>query len=407
MQLYTDELGITYNAGAEDSLTTFNRVIEAYLSSRKAVMPLLDDLIDSDPEMPLARCFRGYLLKLAADPRFTMPLLQIVKSLDQIKSSLTPREQQHVKALASWTNNDIDTTVEILEGILTEYPRDMLALRIAHYLHFYAGASANIRDSVARSLAKWHQDQPFYGYLLGMHSFGLEESGDYALAEALGKQAVDRNPDDIWAAHAVTHVYQMQSRFDEGVPFVQSLLPVWQNANNFLYHMHWHQALCHIGLGEADAALAIYDSHLVRALADDFYLDICNAASLLWRLEIVGVDVGDRWDPLLVISNARITDNELLFSSIHYLITPARLGDKNATEKALQNFRQWAKSESTQGHICRDVGLPLAEAIVDLGTGDARRARRILTDISDKIVLIGGSHAQRDLFNQLREYAAA
>lgn len=403
MQLYTDELGITYSAGVQDSVAAFNDVIEAYLSSRKAVMPLLESLVEADPEMPLAKCFSGYLLKLAADPRFNAPLQQIVNALGEIKSSLTPREQQHINALDSWAHNDIDTTISILEGVLAEYPQDMLSLRIVHYLHFYAGASANIRDSVARSLAHWHEDQPFYGYLLGMHSFGLEESGDYTRAEALGKAAVDRNPDDIWAAHAVTHVYQMQSRFDEGIPFVQSLLPVWQNANNFIYHMHWHQALCHIGLGEPAAALAIYDAHLTQALADDFYLDICNAASLLWRLEMTGMDVGDRWEPLRAISNARITDDELLFSTIHYLITPARLGDKAATEKALEHFRQWAGAESTQGHICRTVGLPLAEAIIDIGTGNNERARRVLIDISEKIVLIGGSHAQRDLFNLLRD----
>ena len=48
-----------------------------------------------------------------------------------------------------------------------------------------------------------------------MQSFGLEESGEYPEAETFGRRAVEINSEDVWAAHAVTHVMQMQSRFDE------------------------------------------------------------------------------------------------------------------------------------------------------------------------------------------------
>ncbi|MDZ7684702.1 MAG: hypothetical protein U5O39_06570 [Gammaproteobacteria bacterium] len=242
-----------------------------------------------------------------------------------------------------------------------------MALRVVHYLHFYAGTPERMRDSVARRVAGWNKQDPFFGYLLGMHAFGLEETGEYAAAEATGKQAVDINAHDVWAAHAVEHVYQMQSRFDEGIEWMQRLMPEFGGAKQFVYHMHWHQALCHIGQGEFDAALAIFDDYLEPALQDDFYLDVCNAASLLWRLEIAGVDVGTRWEPVKSLSLPRLSDRELLFSSLHYLMTPARLGDETAVRDALASFERWADEESTQGNVCRQVGLPLAQAIIALG----------------------------------------
>lgn len=406
MRQYTDELGVAYSAGLADSIESFNRTMDAYLASRNTVMPMLEALIEQDPEMPMALCFRGYLLKLAADPRFAGAIRRIVASLEKTRGALTPREQQHIDALSTWAANDTVSATAIFESILATHPKDMLALRVAHYLHFYAGGSRDMCDSIARSVSVWSERDRFYGYLLGMHSFGLEESGDYAAAEATGKRAVELNDDDIWAAHAVTHVYQMQSRFEEGIPWVESLLPAWNGTNNFLYHMHWHKALCHIGAGQPDAALAIYDAHLEAALADDFYLDVCNSVSLLWRLEMLGMDVGDRWEGVLAISRARVTDDELIFSTVHYLMTAARLRDRATIETALDHFDKWAGADTSQGSLCRSVGVPLARAIVDIGEGEMQKASSALSAIQDQIQSIGGSHAQRDLFNQLREFAS-
>lgn len=406
MQVFQDPLGVPVSASSVDSALAFHQVIEGYLASRKAVMPNLELLIESDPEMPLARCFRAYLLKLAADSRFQPAAEALSARLSSEAGHLTPREQAHVRALESWLANDLDTTTRILEDVLVDHPRDMLALRIAHYLHFYAGGAGDMSDSVIRSLKHWQPTDDFYGYLLGMHAFGLEESGHYREAEAAGKQAVELNTEDIWAAHAVTHVFQMQSRFAEGVPWVETLLPTWPTANNFVYHMHWHKALCHIGLGELDAALDIYDVHLEAAVNDDFYLDVCNAASLLWRLEMLGMNVGDRWQPLMKFSAPRVTDGELLFCTLHYMMPPARLNDGDVIDKGLQHFAEWAKQGSTQGQLCQVVGQPLASAIVDFGRGDLEAAREKISAVQDDIRLIGGSHAQRDLFNLFRDHVA-
>jgi tetratricopeptide (TPR) repeat protein len=406
MHQATDTLGNAYTVNDSNSVNRLVDIVTAYLGSRNTVMPLLDDLLRTDPTMPMAICLRAYLLKLASDPRLGGPIQRSLESLEALGDSLNPREQLHLQALRYWVANQLQKTVNALESLLSIYPRDMLALRLAHYLHFYAGSAKDMRASVSRSLHTWDPNDPYYGYLLGMHSFGLEESGDYEEAEAYGKQAIDNNPADIWAAHAVTHVFQMQQRFNEGIEWIDSLVPQWESTNNFIYHLHWHQALCHIGLEDYERALSIYDNHLAKAVFDDFYLDTCNAASLLWRLEILGVDVAQRWQALQTISAARVGDNELIFSTLHYLMAPARLKDQPALDQALSSLLTWSQSNTTQGDICREVGLPIAKALISIGKGDAHQAATDLKAIQHKIYLIGGSHAQRDLFTQIQQFGA-
>lgn len=398
---HQDQLGLDYTASDEQSINQIDIFTDMYLASNKGAMACLEKLIEHDPEVPMAHCLRGYMLKMAGDPKFSAPIKAALKSLGQLKDAMNPREKMHQRALQSWVGNQYTEATKILEQLLEQHPRDILALRLVHYLHFYSGDSIELRDSVLRCARNWTEPDPYYGYLLGMQSFGFEEAGDYKEAEDAGKQAVEINKKDIWAAHAVAHVYQMQARTKEGIPWVGGLLGNWDDANNFIYHLHWHQALFHIGAGELDEALNLYDTHLTDCLADDFYLDICNAAALLWRLQMQGLDIGDRWQALREISNKRVLDDELVFSTLHYLMTPAILGDQQSTSAAIDHFHAWSKKQTSQGAVCRQVGLPLAQTIVELGQGKFKEATTRLASIRDDIYLIGGSHAQRQLFEDL------
>ena len=170
--------------------------------------------------------------------------------------------------------------------------------------------------------------------------------------------------------------------------------------------MHWHQALQYIGLGQLDQVLRIYDELLIDPIKDDFYLDVCNSASLLWRLVMLGVDVGDRWQHLHEISSQRVEDDELIFSTLHYLMAPAVLGDEDAMKRCLNNIETWSARPETQSLVCRKVGMTLAEAICQLSRGESEAAARQMASIQPQISQIGGSHTQRHLFEQMIEHYA-
>lgn len=398
-----DELGLNYttdSADSTDSIQLFCEALEQYLASSVMVMPTLEKLLQQEPAMPMALLFRAYLLKLAADPRFREPINTCFKTV-AARPDLNDREQRHLKALSLWQAEQMADAVAVFDDIVMAYPKDMLALRVAHYLHFYGTGGSPMMGSLQISLENWQPNDRYYGFLKGMHSFALEESGHYLDAESAGLEALAINRRDIWAAHAVTHVYQMQSRFDAGISFIESLLPEWQSANNFVYHLHWHKALQHIGLGNLFDALAIYDQALVEPLGDDFYLDVCNAASLLWRLEMSGLNVGDRWGQLHELSRNRIRDDELVFTSLHYLMAPAILGDAETVAAGLDHFHHWSHAKTTQGTVAKIVGKTMAVAIAKLASGQQGEGVKLMQSVQKDIYRIGGSHAQRHLFDQL------
>ncbi|MFT7244145.1 MAG: hypothetical protein ACI82A_001495 [Candidatus Azotimanducaceae bacterium] len=393
---------ILYTTSHQSSGADFEHILSLYLTSKKTVMPALDKLLVRDPEMPMAHLMRSYLLKLSSDPRFSDSARASLKTAQKLP--MNQRERLHGATLVSWFDGDTIKTTALLEQLLVNFPLDILALRVAHHLHFYSGNAEEMCQSIARVAHQYHSDHPFNGFVMGMHSFGLEELGDYLQAEKLGRMAVELNHDDQWAAHAVAHVMQMQSRFEDGVEWTANLLPTWQDSGNFIFHVHWHQALFQLGQENLDAALAIYDEQLAAPLKDDFYLDVCNAASLLWRIEMLGGDVADRWQALQAYS-ARSKDEELIFCTLHYLMAPARLGDQKRIQQALQQLDHWKQQQSTQASIVAEVGEPLAHAICDFGAGRFEQAAAKLSTISPKIYKIGGSHAQRALFDDMRQWA--
>jgi tetratricopeptide (TPR) repeat protein len=308
--------------------------------------------------------------------------------------------------LAAWIARDQTRTIEIFESILAAHPCDIVALKLAQYLLFYSGDATRMRDTVAKAIAAWDVSLPCYSFALGCHAFGLEECGAYAEAERAGKRAVELDPADIWGAHAVAHVFEMQERTEEGLAWIDALTPGWAKANNFVFHVWWHRCLFLLKQRRYDEALARYDSE-VRAESTDEQLDITNAVALLWRLEQAGIDVGTRWQELAQRAAARLDDHMLAFGDAHYAMALAAARRAN-------DFARWQESARTyaaQGHeteaiVMGAVGIALGEAAFAHRRRDFARALDLLLPVRQAIHRIGGSHAQRDLFAQLTIDAA-
>ena len=78
-------------------------------------------------------------------------------------------------------------------------------------------------------------------------------------AEPSGRAAIEIDPGDLWGAHAVAHVMEMQGRHAEGIAWLDELEPNWEGGNNLLHHLWWHRALFHLERREFDAVLDLYD----------------------------------------------------------------------------------------------------------------------------------------------------
>ncbi len=127
------------------------------------------------------------------------------------------REARHLQALRQLLDGRWHAAGRALEDLSIDYPHDMLALQAGQQIDFFTGDARMLRDRIARVLPDWSLELPGYHALLGLYAFGLEECGDYRLAERYGREAIALQPADAWAQHAVAHVLEMQGRREEGI----------------------------------------------------------------------------------------------------------------------------------------------------------------------------------------------
>jgi tetratricopeptide (TPR) repeat protein len=401
--MLTDARGLTVTAASPNAVAALDATVAAYCGMRLDTGDHLKRALGADPNFLFAHTLKGYFMMLFARRDFVVRAAQALAAAEAAAQAVggTPRELSHLAALRSWVGGDWRQALARWEAILVDHPRDLVALRLAQYSTLYRGDSEGLRDSVARVLHAWDDGVPGYGFVLGAYAFGLEESGDYTAAERAGRRAVELNPADVWAAHAVAHVFEMQDRQREGIAWIDELDREWGELHNFVFHIRWHRCLYHLELGHYDEVLALYDRE-IRAESTEEYLDITNAVALLWRLEQLGVAVGTRWSELAERSLARSDDHVLVFADLHYVIALAARGAGAGVEHWLQSSRRYAESGGeTQSAVMAGPGLALAAASLAHRNGEWGRAVDLLLEKRQATHRIGGSRAQRDLYEQM------
>jgi tetratricopeptide (TPR) repeat protein len=396
--MHRDCRNLFVTASSVDSIAMLDDAVNSYLGMRKDVGDRATALVAADPECPLGHCLVGYL-NLHAGKRETLALARA--ALEHARScASTPREGLHVGALDSWLNGNFVRALDHWEQILATEPRDVLALRLAQFITSYLGRTRALLETVARVLPAWEASVPGYGFVLGCYAYGLEECGEYEQAERAGRAAVDLNREDLWATHAVAHVMEMKCRAREGVTWVESQRTHLAACGNFVRHLWWHHALFLLVVGDYDGVLQVYDRQ-VRAESTDEYLDIANSASLLWRLEQAGVEVGGRWRELATRAEDRMHDHVYVLADLHYMFALAAGSATRAVESFLQSCEDFSLDTRTEAKVMQSVGLGTARAIVHHRNNRFAEALDAALPVSKGFHAIGGSHAQRDIFDQL------
>ncbi|MCC7272456.1 MAG: tetratricopeptide repeat protein [Alphaproteobacteria bacterium] len=405
MPVFTDARGVAVTAATPDAVAHLDASVAAFLAFRTDTGERLKPALAADPDCVAANVQRGYYMMLMANRTLVPRAAKSLAAAEAGAGGATAREQAHVAALRAWVGGDFAGATARWEALLADHPRDVMAMRLASYGHFYAGDGAMMRASFERCLHAWDESVPGYGFQLGAYAFALEEAGDYPSAERSGRRAVEINPSDAWATHAVAHVMEMQGRSAEGVDWITGLEGNFGETHNFIFHLWWHRALFHWELGRYDRVLEIYDRE-VRPESTDDGLEIANACSLLWRLEHAGVDVGGRWEELARQATARLDDHMLVFNDVHFAMALAAAGDAAAREAWRASCRTFAAGDESQGAVMAACGLDAIEGVLAFRRGDYGEAADRLTAARPALRRLGGSHAQRDIFQQMLAVAA-
>lgn len=279
-------------------------------------------------------------------------------------------------------------------------PEDALPVKMGHALRFMLGDAAGMLSAVEESLSRMSLSNPHRGFLLGCKAFALEENGHYGRAETAGREGLSLRPDDAWGLHAVSHVHEMTGRVNEGIEWIEGHQETIRGANNFAGHLYWHLALFHLEQDNAAKALALYDAEVRRERTDDFR-DIANAASLLMRLELDGHPVGSRWEELADLAEKRMSDRILLFADLHYALALMGAGRKTKALQFARTIRDHRPGPFAQEAVWDAAGQRLGAGLAAFLEGDAQNAFEMLAPLSRPAQCLGGSHAQRDIIEQI------
>jgi len=391
-----DFLGNPVTAATDASLAAVNDFVDGFLAYETRAAGVLA-AAEADPASALLNAYAGMLRLLLESPEGPGRAAPYLAKAQAARAGAHPREQAVVDFLAAWFEDDVPGALAIADQILAAWPRDLLILKLRQYHDFNRGDfPAMLR--AATSVARANADVP---YLHGMLAFAYEQCHLLDEAEASARRALDLKRKEPWAQHALAHVMLTQGRIDEGVAFLEGARDTWTGLNSFMdTHLWWHLALFYLSRGRFDEALAAYDQHCWTQ-AKDYSQDQVGAVSLLARLELAGVAVGDRWTDLAAYLAQRGEDVVQPFLTLQYLYGLARAGRAEAQPLLEAVRRMAAEAPAFTREAWRDAALPAAEGLVAHARGDYDGAVRGLRAALPRMIEVGGSHAQRDLFEQI------
>ncbi len=399
----SDLFGGNVSLSSDGAVQSWNEMQMAFLSHGASTPTHLGAVLTTDPEFALAHAVKGLFCLMLGRSEMVQPAIDAAAAAKRsvLAGQITRRERHYVEALDSWLDGSLLAAISHMEAVLREHPQDSLALKISHAIRFILGDVKGMRASIEAVLPAYGLDHPAWGYVMGCHAFSLEETGEYAQAERTGRQAVLHTPNDAWGLHAVAHVFDMTGDSAEGLKWLNGREEAWSHCNNFRFHVWWHKALMHLDRGEVDAVLALYDAEIRKEKTDD-YRDISNGTSLLMRLELDGVDVGNRWEEMADFSAARTEDGCLIFADLHYLLALMGGRREDALGKLMSRIqRDASNSKSDVETRMANPGVAAAAGLEAFGDGNYKSAYLNLAQARQAMQSVGGSHAQRDVFERV------
>lgn len=387
--------------GSAASVEILNTATVEYCGWRGDPAAALSEAASTDPSFSLGNSAAASMLILGGNPGHSSQVGQAIASSEATASGATVRELMHLDAAKALSAGMMHQAADIWEAILLDTPRDALACRFAQEAYFHLGESQKIRDSVARTLPHWSPADAMYGRLLGQYAFGLEEAGDLRRAEDLAREAIALDPEDGWAVHALAHVLEDECRHEEGIQFLKDSQPAWSKANLLAVHNGWHLALYLIENRRFDEALAGYDKFVQPRVAENALLALIDATGLLWRLELAGAAVGDRWTELSGQWMKRVDDHVLAFNDLQMAYSVARSGNSEDLVQLRASLDRYERDGSGDNReITVSIGRSIIDGALAFASGAYDLALDLLLPVRYQVIKIGASHAQRDVLAQ-------
>ena len=408
MSISNDQYELPITGADAQGAAGYNAYVDEYLSYG-ANLRALFAVADANPQAPLLNAHAAALHLAFEGAEGWTSARPYLDRMEACARKATEREQLFCDAVRAWAAFDFARARNRLDELTVRWPADLCAIKWGQYHAFNLGdAGALLRFGERARIA--HENRP---YAHGMIAFALEQNHRLDDAEDEGLHAAEIAIDDAWAHHAVAHVMDAQGRHRDGAHWLDRCAHTWERKGVFIRdHNWWHAALFRLALGLNAEAISIFDRKLWGEWPE-FPQEQIGAVSMLWRLELRGVDAGDRWTPIVEQVRMRMDEHILPFHDLHYLYALARAGTGAETDRFLDGMRRRAETANAQqedeqdDNVWANVAVPAGEGIVAYLRGEPGEAAKILRPLTSTLHRIGGSHAQRHVFTETVEACEA
>ena len=363
----TDAYGLSVTTSSEAARDAYDQAVRGLLGWDGSALILFRRASERDPTLSLAHAGAA-------------------------AASQTPRERGHVEALALLVAGRTGEAERAMREHLVGYPRDLVVFQRLYFILFWQGRFPEMLE-LTRDASRHDEGGSF---MLGLHAFALEEGGDCEEALRAAEAALALNARDAWAVHALAHALYEKGASDAGLGALPPRIHPCTHLGYFRNHLLWHLALMNLACGNYERARALARSVFERA-PSSIAGDLHDAISLLWRFEFTGRPVGDGWPPFAAIARERLNRQGLLFHAVHLAMALAAAGEWATAEAQLGMLRDRAKKDPTG--LTGDVAVPLAEGMHAFAARDYPRAIQRIEPLRPRIIDLGGSRAQRDVFH--------
>jgi len=384
-----DAYGLPVSTADREAQALYDRAVRSLQAWQADALPLFRAATERDPGLALAHA--GAAVCLFLEERFPETKAATEAARAAVVGQ-TERERSHVAALTAWTSGQVPQAERLMREHLARWPRDAMVFQRLYYVYFWLGRFPDLLTLT--DALRGHY--PGSSFVLGLHAFALEEAGRLPEAIRTAETALQLEPNDAWSVHALAHALYESASFDAGVTKLPVAIHPCRGLNWFRNHLLWHLALLHFARGEYTRAAKIGRAAFERA-PSSIAGNLHDSISLLWRLELVGQPVGARWEPFTAIARERVNRMGLLFHAAHVAMALAGGGDWATAKAQLEAVRARAPKDPTG--LMGDVLAPLVEGIHAFGQGDYRTSIAKIEPLRPRIVELGGSRAQRDVFH--------
>lgn len=360
---------------------------------------------------------RAFEEALAADPGFALAAIGLARTLQvhgripeaqaaaararALTGGLSRREQQHVAAIGALLDGNAPGALAAVRAHVAEFPRDALVLSLAvgaFGLIAFGGRS----DHNALLLALLDELAPHYGddwWFAFAHGWAFNEARRPVEARTLMERALAAQPRSANAAHGMSHIFYETGAGDEGARFLEGWLPSYERATPLHCHLSWHLALFELGRDDVEAALRVYEDAIAPGASIAPPLNtLTDSAAFLWRLGLYGAPPAPaRWGPVRDFAARAFPRPGVAFADIHTALAYAGHGDRVALAKLIEAFRE---ADEAGRLPSGPVPAALAEGLGAFAAGDYAGAIRHIEPVADGVIRLGGSHAQRDIFEE-------